>query len=150
MNWKKLLHELNLWYFPEFAPRGPIPQLEITNRAVPKAESPKLKHVQGRAFEIKEDQSWERYRPKKGSMKPGLTERDLETITLFQDHPDYAKRLKRDKYANIKACMATGVMSQEEASAYLDDIHGGGYKIRTVQKYWSAIGKTHEGTPLSA
>ena len=129
---KRILHDLNLWYFPEFAPEGPQLVTVTAQTVTPKTEREEVETVtvKGLQYKINEDESWERYRPGDGILEHDITQRD--------EHEMEEHDLDRDKYVLVKACLCER-MTAEEASAYLSDTYGRGYKIRTVQKYWASI-----------
>ncbi len=131
MNWKRIIHEIGLWTFPEFAPEGPQrSDRETRPRTTTKDDNVELHTVKGRTFEVQEDHSWERYTPK-GTRMDGLTKADEEVLVRESG-------LFRDKYIQVKTCMYER-MTQKETADYLTQEHGRGYKIRTIQKYWKAI-----------
>lgn len=130
------MHDLGLWYFPEFAPPGPAPvPVRVPVRTQEPEEHVDTHTVKGRQYRIESDGSWEIHKPGTGTLTKNITARDEDEIRTHG--------LDRQKYHLIKSCMVED-MTAPEASAYLTEAYGTGkkkrgYGQRTVDEYWAAI-----------
>ncbi len=102
---KRLLHDLDIWYFPEFAPGGPAPKVAAEQDRTQKTDTVETHKVAGRTFQVHDDDTWTRHKPGDGYLVEHITERDQAEMGTHD--------LDLDKYTLIKWCMCNQMTAQE-------------------------------------
>ena len=146
MNWKQilhLLHILNLRFDPQFAPPGPR-KAKVKTTGNDQAQDPdNLLYTSVTATAYTSDGTddnpeWNKYDGPDSGRSAVLTDSDRTVITSWHLTGENRPKLSEAKYMAVKVKWARN-LSAAKASRELTKERGHGYKIRTVENYYTAI-----------
>lgn len=146
MNWKQilhLLHILNLRFDPQFAPPGPRkkPVKKTGNSGHQDPDNLLYTSVTSMAYtsdEVDGQPEWNKYDGPESGRSAVLTPSDRTVIASWHTTGENRPKLSEAKYMAVKVKWAR-MLSAAKASKELTREKGHGYKIRTVENYYTAI-----------